>query len=63
MNIDWARINEMPQWYLVRPENEYSVTIGDQPPRSLSGQELIDGLAVDVVPCKPLKVHVQRIRE
>ena len=63
MNIDWARINEMPQWYLVRPENEYSVTIGAQPPRSLSGQELIDGLAVDVVPGKPLKVHVQRIRE
>ncbi len=45
--IDWARINEMPQWYVVRPEKDYAVTIDEQQPRVLKGRELIEGLAID----------------
>ncbi len=58
MNIDWARINEMPQWYVVRPEKEYSVTIADKPCRTVPGRQLIDGLPIEVVTGETLKVQV-----
>ena len=46
--IDRARINEMSHWYLFRPEAECSVIVGEQPSRTVSGQELIAGMAFDV---------------
>ncbi len=59
--IDWARINEMPQWYVVRPEAEYSVTVGRQPPRRLPGRQLLDGIAIEMDPQTPLKIHLKRV--
>jgi hypothetical protein len=60
MTLDWARINEMPQWYVVRPEGKYSVTIGEQLPRILSGAELVEGMAIEVAANKTLEICVQR---
>ena len=62
VTIDWARINEMPQWYVVRPEDEYSVTIDEQPHQVLKGQELVDGMPIDVAPGKTLKIRVQHVQ-
>lgn len=62
MKIDWAHINEMPQWYVVRPENEYSVAIGDGPAQSYTGRQLVDGLPIEVAPGEPLKIIVGEIR-
>jgi len=55
--IGWARINEMPQWYVVRPEKEYAVSVGQRPPRVLKGQALVEGMSIDVAPGKPLKIR------
>jgi hypothetical protein len=60
VEIDWARINEMPQWYVVRPEKAYVVTVGAGADQILRGRELIDGFPVDVVPGKPLRICVRR---
>lgn len=46
--IDWARINEMPQWYVVRPEARYTVVVDGGSPREMAGAELIAGLPVEL---------------
>ena len=59
MTLDWARINEMPQWYVVQPDATYSVVKGGQPAAILKGQELIAGMAIDLAPERPLRVLVR----
>jgi hypothetical protein len=46
--IDWARINEVPQWFIVQPDGAYSVTIDSQPALTLRGDSLINGLTIAV---------------
>jgi hypothetical protein len=46
--IDWARINEMPAWFVARPEVKYTVRVDAAEPVRLSGRELIDGLPMTV---------------
>ena len=48
--LDWARLNEMPAWFVVEPEKEYSVTVNGSPEKVMLGQQLIDGLSVAVEP-------------
>jgi hypothetical protein len=43
-HLDWARINEMPQWFVVRPERTYLVTMDNEPPRPIAGAALMAGL-------------------
>jgi hypothetical protein len=62
MTIDWARINEMPHWWEVQPEREYSLQIGGQPPRVLKGQGLIEGVPIDVAPDEPLRIEVRPLK-
>lgn len=59
LTLDWARINEMPQWYVVRPAQQYSVTIDEQPPRILRGRELIEGMPIEVPDGKARRIRVQ----
>ena len=47
-NIDWARLNEMPRWFVVRPVEDYLVTVDNAPPNRISGQQLIDGLRIKI---------------
>lgn len=56
--INWARINETPQWYAVRPGQTYSVTIDDQRPRILLGRQLIDGLRLEAAPNQTRHIRV-----
>jgi hypothetical protein len=43
-HIHWARLNEMPQWFVARPEHEYRVTVDNGPPRAVKGAVLTAGL-------------------
>ena len=60
--IDWARLNEMPQWFVARPEKEYSVVIDDREPLLLGGERLIDGLPVEIAPGRSARIEVRPIR-
>ncbi len=46
--INWARLNEMPQWFVVRPEKEYRIKVGDAKAVVVKGSKLIDGFPVTV---------------
>ncbi|MBN2577656.1 MAG: hypothetical protein JXB10_01525 [Pirellulales bacterium] len=57
--IDWARINEIPQWYVVRKEKEYQLTLDDEPPTVVSGADLIDGRKISIKPGQSRKILLQ----
>lgn len=59
--IDWARLNEMPQWFVVRPEKAYSVVIEGAEPATMRGTRLIDGLQVHVDRNTELKIRVRPV--
>ena len=44
--LNYPRINELPEWYVVSRSADYEVTFGDEKPRVVSGAALIDGLPV-----------------
>jgi hypothetical protein len=46
--IDWARLNEMPQWFVVRPQGKYGVRFDDGPVLIVAGSVLLAGLPVRV---------------
>jgi len=46
--INWARLNEMPQWFVVRPENKYHVQVDGADAIVVDGGKLIDGFPVKV---------------
>ena len=47
-NIDWARLNEMPQWFVVQPHGDYRVTVDNKAPKRITGRQLIDGLRIEI---------------
>jgi len=59
--IDWARINEMPQWYVVRFRQTYSVTVDDHKARILSGRQLMEGLTLEATPNQAHHIRVSPI--
>jgi hypothetical protein len=48
--IDWARINEMPQWFVARPKQKYAVSFLGSDSDVMDGQKLIGGLELAVTP-------------
>lgn len=62
--IDWARVNEMPQWFVVQPRGRYAVTIGGDPPASFSGRQLIEGhLRLAVPPGAPRRIRIRSVSQ
>jgi len=57
--IDWARINEMPQWHVVRPELRYGVARDQGDPQPLYGRELIQGMPMTVEAGRPTKIRLR----
>jgi len=57
--LDWARLNEMPQWFVARPGRKYLVTVDQETPRRMDGAELIDGLEVGCHPSVAKRILVQ----
>jgi hypothetical protein len=58
-SLDWARINEMPQWFVVSPQARYRVRVADAGPRDLTGRELIAGLEMKLTPGQTRRVEVR----
>jgi len=58
--VDWARINEMPQWFVVRAEGGYRVQISDALPAFHRGEDLLGGLPVEVDAGGELRIAVRR---
>ena len=56
--IDWARINEMPQWFVARPGATYAVTIDGGKPALFRGQELIRGIEASSGPGHSRQIRV-----
>jgi len=45
--LDWPRINQFPEWFVVQPDEDYAVyDLGSQGQASYSGRQLAEGLAV-----------------
>lgn len=55
--VDYPRLNQFPQWFTIQPDALYTVTIDGARMDSVLGQDLIDGLALDVG-TKPVQVVV-----
>ena len=57
--LDWARINEMPAWYVIQPSKEYTIQVGSKEPETRRGEALIHGYGWEVEPGKPLMIRVK----
>ncbi len=56
--LDWARINETPEWFTVRPGTSYAVVVDSKKPLRIDDAELIQGVTVRVSADKPHKIRV-----
>ena len=56
--LDWARLNEMPQWFVAEPQRSYVIRIDDAEPRIVTGTELIGGLAVTAGSAGEIRVRI-----
>jgi hypothetical protein len=45
---DWPRMNTLPEWFTVEPGQTYQVRMGTGPEQGWTGQQLHDGLPVDL---------------
>ncbi len=61
--LDWARLNEMPQWFVVEPDKKYFVTPNTSQETVMLGKELIDGLPVSVEPGVVRTVWVRPVED
>jgi hypothetical protein len=58
--IDWARVNEMPQWFVVDPASVYEVRMDEADPSHLRGDALIRGIELKLVAGQRLRIEVIR---
>ncbi len=58
--VNYPRINELTQWYVVSPEVTYQVIVDDEKPREMTGAELIDGLRIKLEKPGEARVIVRR---
>jgi len=51
MPLDWPRLNQFPEWWTVQPERSYPVSEGtSQSPKTYTGQQLHEGIPIDLQP-------------
>ncbi|MFV2065774.1 MAG: hypothetical protein ACC645_02250 [Pirellulales bacterium] len=56
---DWPRMNTLPEWFTVEARRRYAVADQENnPSQPLSGQDLRDGIPVEVKPGEPLRLTV-----
>lgn len=59
---DWPRMNTLPEWFTVAPENGYAVRANGEPPRTYTGRQLHAGLEVSVKAGEALLIEVTPTR-
>lgn len=59
LKLDWARINEMPQWFVARPGRSYRLRVDRQDEAKWNGAALIAGLPLEVGPDATRKILVE----
>jgi len=60
---DWPRMNAIPEWFTVEPDDEHRYRVTDAETQSTSvhsGKSLSTGLPVSLAPGKPLRLVVRR---
>ncbi|HPS55881.1 MAG TPA: hypothetical protein PLP05_09795 [Sedimentisphaerales bacterium] len=57
--VDWARINSAPSWFTIYPELSYKVSIDNNPPITVKGDKLIEGLPVKIKSDDHMKLVVE----
>lgn len=55
---DWPRMNTLPEWFTVEPENTYIVRRGDAPPCKYTGRQLHAGLEISASAGQRLQIVV-----
>lgn len=61
MPLDWPRINQFPEWWTVRPDRTYPVyEAGSPSAKTYTGQQLHDGLPLDLQSGVPRYLWVRR---
>ena len=56
--INYPRLNEWPEWFTVEHDRRYEVRVGDGPPASRLGAELVQGLAVTLKEGESVRIRV-----
>jgi len=59
---DWPRMNAVPEWFTVEPDEKHSYSVADVDAgsaRTLTGKSLSEGLPVRLDPGKPLRLLVR----
>jgi len=60
--LDWPRINQFPEWYVVTPGKKYRVTLnGSRRGTVYSGEDLARGLALKLTPGELLRIRVTEV--
>ncbi len=58
--LDYPRINQFPEWFTAQADRSYTLQdLAAEKPRTLSGQQLLEGVAVQVQPDQELRLLLQ----
>ena len=55
--IDWPRINQFPEWFVVHPDKTYQIFLQDQL-TEYSGDEMLQGIELNLVPGETMEIMV-----
>jgi hypothetical protein len=61
---DWPRMNAVPEWFVVEPDEAHTYTLTDVDSRqtkTLSGKSMHEGVPVRLDPGKPLRLVIQPV--
>lgn len=59
--INWARLNEMPQWFVVRPDKKYHVCVDGSDAVVVDGGWLIEGFPLEVDEDQTCRICVRAV--
>jgi hypothetical protein len=60
--LDYTRINQFPEWFVVKPGEEYEVKVNDGERRGLTGAKLAEGVPMKLAAGEAVMVEVRSVR-
>lgn len=58
--VNYPRLNEFPEWYVVEPGATYEISVNGEPSRRVSAESLATGFAIDVAGNQVVEIVVRR---